>query len=528
MATYSTSLRLTLIANGDEDGTWGDTTNTNLGTLLEQAITGVRDITMASADYTLTNYDGVSNEARNAVLVVGGALSDATKSVIVPAANKVYIVKNNTSGGYAFTVKPSGGSGIQVPNGSTLLIYVTSTAAYSGINVNSITGNLTLTGDLTAVNATLSGTLSVEGLTTVRGIVNAQTVSMTIASPAVVTLGTALPANTPIIFSTTGALPTGVTAGVTYYVYNPSGNTCNLVATLGGTSAITTSGSQSGVHTAVTGVITAVNSTYAYKATSADTATTAGTVTSTTSNGYGVRSVITTPSTSASFTGVVSGTTLTASSVTGTLYINENLSGSGLTSGVKIASFGTGTGGAGTYTLSITQDASVTATTTLNSTSLNVTAVTSGTIRIGQTISGSGIPTGTTIVALGTGTGGTGTYTMSAAATAGASGVTVTGTVASTSMTGTTNGSSSFTGTASSASTSLTAGGTITGSITVGQYLTGTGIAAGTYITAIASGTYGGAGTYTISQNTTGAVSGTVTGSATPLGGSDGDIVYYI
>jgi hypothetical protein len=71
-SSYSPSLKLELIGNGDQSGTWGTTTNNNLGTLLEQAITGVQSITMSNADYTLTNYNGTSDEARNAVLVVGG------------------------------------------------------------------------------------------------------------------------------------------------------------------------------------------------------------------------------------------------------------------------------------------------------------------------------------------------------------------------------------------------------------------------------------------------------------------------
>ena len=77
-----------------------------------------------------------------------------------------------------------------------------------------------------------------------------QTVTMTIASPCVVTwAGHGLAENTPILFTTTGALPTGITAGVTYYVKSPTTDTFNLAATAGG-AAINTSGSQSGTHTA--------------------------------------------------------------------------------------------------------------------------------------------------------------------------------------------------------------------------------------------------------------------------------------
>lgn len=77
------------------------------------------------------------------------------------------------------------------------------------------------------------------------------TITVTIAAPGVVTwAGHGLPANQPIVFSTTGALPTGITAGTTYYVLAPGANTFTFAATSGG-SAITTSGTQSGTHTCV-------------------------------------------------------------------------------------------------------------------------------------------------------------------------------------------------------------------------------------------------------------------------------------
>jgi len=72
------------------------------------------------------------------------------------------------------------------------------------------------------------------------------TVTLTIATPCVITLTTLLPAGSAIVLATTGALPTGLTAGVTYYLSNVSGVTANLSATPGG-AAIATTGSQSGV-----------------------------------------------------------------------------------------------------------------------------------------------------------------------------------------------------------------------------------------------------------------------------------------
>ena len=88
-STYSPALRLELLGNGEQAANWGNTTNTNLGSLLEQAITGVGNIVMADADYTLISGNGISDQARNAVLVITGTLS-ATRNVIVPTSNKFY------------------------------------------------------------------------------------------------------------------------------------------------------------------------------------------------------------------------------------------------------------------------------------------------------------------------------------------------------------------------------------------------------------------------------------------------------
>ena len=57
-STYSPSLKLELIGQGEQSGTWGVTTNNNFGSLVEQAITGVQTISMSNATYTLSSYDG--------------------------------------------------------------------------------------------------------------------------------------------------------------------------------------------------------------------------------------------------------------------------------------------------------------------------------------------------------------------------------------------------------------------------------------------------------------------------------------
>ena len=111
-------------------------------------------------------------------------------------------------------------------------------------------------------------------------------------------------------------------------------------------------------------------------------------------------------------TGSISGTTLTVSAVTsGTVRVGQAVNGSGINSNTVILGLGTGTGGTGTYTISISQTVT-SRTVTTKSKVLEVTAVSEGSLTVGQFVSGSGIPFGTKITAFGTGSGNTGTYTI--------------------------------------------------------------------------------------------------------------------
>ena len=162
-STYSPSLKLTLIGDGDQSGIWGQTTNTNLGTLLEQAITGVQSITMVDANYTLTNFNGVTNEARNAVLVVTGT-NNAIRDLIPPVVEKIYIVANNTTGGFAIRVIGGSGTGVNIPNGATCLVYCDGTNFVNGLS--GAAGNFSISGALSVTSTTnLSAALSYGGVT---------------------------------------------------------------------------------------------------------------------------------------------------------------------------------------------------------------------------------------------------------------------------------------------------------------------------------------------------------------------------
>lgn len=124
-STYSTNLALELMATGEKANTWGDITNTNLGTLLEQSISGyvTQAITDGSgATTTITIPNGASGVARNMFIEMTGALTFGTTSLVVPANKKLYFIYNNTSGGFAVTVKVSGLTGVSVPNGQKMVL----------------------------------------------------------------------------------------------------------------------------------------------------------------------------------------------------------------------------------------------------------------------------------------------------------------------------------------------------------------------------------------------------------------------
>ncbi len=135
-STYSDRLRIELMAAGDQSGTWGDTTNTNLGTLIEEAIAGLAEVSMTSdTDYTLTANNGSTDEARQMILKVSSTVSlTATRNVIIPAKEKLYVVHNATDGSQSILVKPASGTGVTIANGSKMLIYCDATNAYKAIN----------------------------------------------------------------------------------------------------------------------------------------------------------------------------------------------------------------------------------------------------------------------------------------------------------------------------------------------------------------------------------------------------------
>ena len=130
-STYS-PLKIELIGTGDQSGSWGDTTNTNLGTALEEAITGSADVTFASGTVTLTLTDTNATQiARNLRLNLTGT-SGGAQNLIVPAIEKLYLVNNGCAD--TITIKNSTGTGVAVPAGKTLFVFNTGTNVVEAIS----------------------------------------------------------------------------------------------------------------------------------------------------------------------------------------------------------------------------------------------------------------------------------------------------------------------------------------------------------------------------------------------------------
>lgn len=199
-STYSTSLRIQLIDTGTEDEAWGQPTDNNLGTIIEQAITGVESVSLTNlTNYTLTAANAVADQSRNAVLVFTGVLS-ANCNVIAPAVNKVYVISNQTTGGKNISITMGSGANVAVANGTNQLVYCNGSSFKSAIDVNSIIGNLVVSGNSTVSGNVTVGTNVVMGntLTTTNGNLSLRSTTSNVVN----------------FQGTTGALtpPTGTTA----------------------------------------------------------------------------------------------------------------------------------------------------------------------------------------------------------------------------------------------------------------------------------------------------------------------------
>ena len=128
---YTTNLALGQPVTGTESGTWGDDVNNSVTSYLDIAIAGGLSVTVTVADVTLVLTQGTSSAtnigsttAQYAILNVSGAMT-AARNLILPSSSRVYVINNNTTGGYALTVKGSATSGVTMVNGEKAQVFWT-------------------------------------------------------------------------------------------------------------------------------------------------------------------------------------------------------------------------------------------------------------------------------------------------------------------------------------------------------------------------------------------------------------------
>ncbi len=183
MSTYSPSLRIELITTGDQAGTWGTTTNTNLGGLIESAIAGYVSVSVTTANQAFTALDGAPDQARNMTIALT-TTTGANFAVYAPPAEKAYVIYNASS--YTATIYNStvignttaAGAGVAIPAGKVMTVWSEGTNFYFqnthivGTVVGNVTGNLTgnVTGNVTgnadtATTATNANNINISATT---------------------------------------------------------------------------------------------------------------------------------------------------------------------------------------------------------------------------------------------------------------------------------------------------------------------------------------------------------------------------
>ena len=160
MATYVNDLRLKEIATGDESGTWGTSTNTNLELIAEAFSYGTEASFGSDADATTTIADGSTDPARSLYLkVTSGASLTATRTLTIApnTVSKVWIIENATSGSQSINISQGSGANVTIPNGDVKVIY--SDGAGAGAAVVDAFTDLNLGGTTTVAGLSSSGAI---------------------------------------------------------------------------------------------------------------------------------------------------------------------------------------------------------------------------------------------------------------------------------------------------------------------------------------------------------------------------------
>ena len=236
MASTFSDLKFELIGSGEQSNTWGNTTNINIGTAIEQAITGLSNPVFPSDStltLALTDILGPNLQVPRALVlnVTSVGTLTATRDMVVPTIEKQYLVHNNTLGGQSITVKTAAGTGITVPNGAKVHLYV------NGVNVIDAVSHFSALTLGAALPVTSGGT----GVTTSTGTgSNVLSNSPTLVTPNLGTPSTLVGTNI-----------TGTAASLTAGTVTTNANLTGMVTSVGNTTTVVTNANLTGMVTSV-------------------------------------------------------------------------------------------------------------------------------------------------------------------------------------------------------------------------------------------------------------------------------------
>jgi len=201
MASTYSDLKIELIGTGEQVGTWGSTTNANLGTAIEEAIVGTASVSFSSADVTitLTNTNG-TQAARNLRLNLTGTSGGARNLILGSGCqiDKPYIINNGLAD--TVTVKNTTGTGVAVPAGRTMWVYNNGTNVVEAINH---AATLTLGSPLpVASGGTGATTLTANNVVLGNGASAVQLVAPGASGNVLTSNGTTWTSSTPVVFVT--------------------------------------------------------------------------------------------------------------------------------------------------------------------------------------------------------------------------------------------------------------------------------------------------------------------------------------
>jgi hypothetical protein len=182
-STYTTNLRLTKQADGENPNSWGQILNNGVISLVDDAIAGYTTVSLGSAaTVTLSENQGSGDQSRSAILEFKGSVGGAhnTINVLIPNNSKAYVVRNSVSyndSSDAIVLKVAGNTGVTITDDSTAM-YVTNGTTVLPVAQTTFT-NITATGNLdvkgnasVSGNANIGGNENISGTLTVAGAVS--------------------------------------------------------------------------------------------------------------------------------------------------------------------------------------------------------------------------------------------------------------------------------------------------------------------------------------------------------------------